>query len=112
MEEYGILGVSLVAVAVFARWLVQQWMAASDRREARLTAELAESRKQFIAHLENGNAAQVEAQLAVAKQLELLNTAQKEHDDNAQKRHDASMKVMQEMAQQQAWRREQHEGVR
>lgn len=122
MEEYGVLGIALVALALFTRWLVLKTLTAaeeretrlredSDRREQRLTSELAESRKQFIDHLEKGSQEQINANLAIATQLSKLNEAAEAHDTQAQRRHDASMKVMQEMSTQLAWYRERHEGA-
>lgn len=110
MEEYGVAGAALLALAGFTGWLIRYIIGSFTSREERLTTELKASRREFINHLEHGNASQAEANLAVAKQLELLNQAQKEHDDNAQKRHDGSMKVLQEMSTQLSWYRERHDG--
>lgn len=109
MEEYGIPGLALVSLAGFTAWLVRYLISAFTQREERLTAALAESRKQFIDHLEKGSQEQVDANLAIATQLSKLNEAATAHDDQAQRRHDASMKVMQEMSTQLSWYRQKHE---
>lgn len=130
--EYGMVGVALVGLAGFTGIIVRNVIASaetreirrqgeaeeralvlrkeSDRREARLTLELAQSRKAFIEHLEKGAQEQVAANLAIATQIARLNDATEANDAQAQKRHDSSMKVLQEMSNQLSWYRERHDG--
>ena len=107
--EYGIAGVSLVAVASAAWFLVRNNLASSDRREARLTTALENSQKAFLDHLKDAGAKRIEADLAVAKQLEHINETMKQHEERAQKRHETSLHITQQIAQQLAYYREQHE---
>lgn len=107
--EYGIAGVSLVAAASAAWFLVRQTIASSERREARLTQALAESQQAFLDHLRDQGAKRIEVDLAVAKQLEHINETMKQHEERAQKRHETSLHITQQIAQQLAYYREQHE---
>lgn len=107
--EYGIAGVSLVAVASAAWFLVRNNLASSERRESRLTQALETSQQAFLDHLKDEGGKRIEADLAVAKQLEHINETMKQHEERAQKRHETSLHITQQIAQQLAYYREQHE---